>query len=216
MKVIKYIAIISAFGLMPFSVSAMSLTFDLAGAGPGFTLSDSLDFIANEDSSYTINVIGQTVLDGDLTAPPYVSQNDDGIGVCLTLTACTLQQITDSNDLDSVNPEEILRIANTSGSSFDLTGFMFDDITGADSFILMADGINYGVITATSNPFSLVSAVEVSQWFSLHAISGSGSSTSIQLSQIYAQTTALPEPGTLGMLLFGLGAVGFIRRRKLS
>jgi hypothetical protein len=52
----------------------------------------------------------------------------------------------------------------------------------------------------------------VNSSFSIRALEVNGVKSSFRITELYA--TKLPEPGTLGMILFGLAAIGLIRRRK--
>jgi hypothetical protein len=214
MKVIKLIAVIATLGFMPVASYAMSLTFDFTG-GP--TIATSRSFTVD---GVTLDVTAQRV---DTNADIYVSQNlNAGIGACTTLTDCGRNLNTDSPQLDSDGVDEVLSFAITGGSIV-LDGFLFGAYNinnrDRDNFILTVDGVDItgGAFNPGANPWSVFAdfgSVVATSSFSIRAISGVSNISSFRITELYA--TKLPEPGTLGMLLFGLAAVGLIRRRKSS
>jgi hypothetical protein len=116
-------------------------------------------------------------------------------------------------ELDAFDPAEILSFAIS--SAIYLNGALFSDIdltNPGDSFYLFIDGSQYGgLYNPLVNPFDFGSIL-VNSSFAIHAYAGGDIVSSFRLTEIYA--TALPEPGTLGMLVFGLAVVGWIRRRQ--
>jgi hypothetical protein len=210
MKAIKYVAALATLGIMPLSLHAMSLTYDFTG-GPTIMAARSFT-----EGGVTLDVTAQTEFGDDI----FVSQNmNAGIGACLTLTDCGAN-MGDTPQLDSVGDDEILSFS-VSGGSLILDGFLFGayNITNPDrdNFELVVDGVSItsGAFNPGTNPWSVFAdfgTLVVNSSFSIRALEVNGVKSSFRITELYA--TKLPEPGTLGMILFGLAAIGLIRRRK--
>jgi hypothetical protein len=208
MKGIKLIAVIAILGVMPLSSHATSLTFDFGADGGIF---DSRTF---ENGGIQLDVTAWTENTSKIT----ISQTLSGIGGCTTMQACGLS-MADVPELDSDGLEEIMYFA--ASEAFYLDGLLFsglDLVPPGENFILSVDGLIVDTFNPDSNPFYFNGGIHVQSSFSIRATEVNNIPASFRLMQAYAHTdtyaTALPEPGTLGMLVFGLAAVGLIRRRK--
>ncbi|MDH3512929.1 MAG: PEP-CTERM sorting domain-containing protein [Gammaproteobacteria bacterium] len=210
MKAIKLMTALATLGIMPLSLHAMSMAYDFTG-GPAIMTARSFT-----EGGVTLDVTAQTEFGDDI----FVSQNmNAGIGACLTLTDCGAG-MADTPQLDSVGPDEILSFS-VSGGSLILDGFLFGayNVTNLDrdNFELVVDGVSItnGAFNPGANPWSVFAdfgTLVVNSSFSIRALEVNGVKSSFRITELYA--TKLAEPGTLGMLLFGLAAIGLIRRRK--
>ena len=220
MKRIKYIIVIAALGLMPMSLHAMSLHYSFSGS-PGGSIANTRMF---SDSGVDLTVTAQKIEDGtSVEGPAFISQNLSGIGGCSVkeLTDFNCNTAEDSTELDSSGDDEVLSFAVAGASSGLLLNsftFMYYDTNNDqhDNFIFTVDGValNGGVAFHASADNPWVVAVDFGEVvayssFSIRAISTPTSPSSFRILEMNA--TKLPEPGTLGMLVFGLAAVGFIR-----
>jgi hypothetical protein len=208
MKGIKLIAVIAILGVMPLSSHAASLTFNFGADGGIF---DSRTF---ENGGIQLDVTAWT----EDTAKITISQTLSGIGGCTSMLDCGLSMV-DVPELDSDGLEEIMYFA--ASEAFYLDGLLFsglDLVPPGENFILSVDGLIVDTFNPDENPFYFNGGIYVQSSFSIHATEVNNIPASFRLMQAYAHTdtyaTALPEPGTLGMLVFGLAAVGLIRRRK--
>ena len=207
MKFTRYLVAIAALACVPLSSNAMSLQFDFTGP----------DMIMVSKSFTESGVtLGVTAERADTKAQIDVSQNmAGGIGGCTTLNDCGANLNTDSPELDSDNPEEILNfsISGLNGGALRLDSIQFADLDiGSELFILVADGVEIGTFNPAANPFvAFGTTVLATTSFSIQATTGSAFNSSFRIASIDA--TKLSEPGTLGMLTAGLLAFAFARRR---
>ena len=130
----------------------------------------------------------------------------------------------DSAALDSVGPDEVLSFAvagASSGLRLDSFKFTYYDTNNdqLDNFIFIVDGValNGGFAFHASVDDPWVVAVDFGEVvayssFAIRAVSTPTQPSSFRILEMNA--TSLPEPATLSMLVFGLAAVGFMRRRK--
>jgi hypothetical protein len=216
MKIIKYMAVLATFGVLPMSLQAAPLYFNFTG-GP--TIADTLSFTSG---GVTLDVVATTADGSNIM----VSQNNNaGVGACMTATDCG-RGLSDSPQLDSVGVSDEVLTFNISGGSLILDSFLFGAFNTSnsdrDNFILTVDGVDItgGAFNPGSNPWTVGNDfpnLVATSSFSFRAISAGDEISSFRITELYATenyATALPEPGTLGMLVFGLAAAGLIRRRK--
>jgi hypothetical protein len=193
------------------SSHATSLTFNFGVDGGIF---DSRTF---EDGGIQLDVTAWTEDGADIKISQTLS---GGIGGCTTMLECGLSMAdVDVPELDSDGLEELL-VFYTSEEIY-LDGLLFsglNTVPPGENFVLSVDGFIVDTFNPDSNPFYFNGGILVKSSFSIHATEVNNIPASFRLMQAYAHTdtyaTALPEPGTLGMLVFGLAAVGLIRRRK--
>jgi hypothetical protein len=217
MKAIKCLAALATLGIMPLSLHAMSLAYDFTG-GP--TIMTARSFT---EGGVTLDVTAKTESGDDI----FVSQNmNAGIGACLTLTDCGAG-LADTPQLDSDGPDEILRF-DVTGGSLTIDSLLLSAYNTAnpdrDNFELIVDGVSITggpfspfVSGGGPNPylwdvFADFGTVTAKYYFEIRAWEVNNLKSSFRVTELYA--TKLPEPGTLGMILFGLAAIGLIRRRK--
>lgn len=205
MKFTKHIAIIAALGLVPLSGNAASVAVDFTGPS---MLAVQTNFV---DSGYGFTVSAQAGDGSDII----VSQTWNGVGACMNPSDCGASMLYDTPELDSA-PEEILHFESIYSGGFYLHGFDLFNLDSQDLLILTVDGIDVGTFSPGSDPWFLDSSIHVYNSFALRATSALGSFTSVRITSAFVGVTPLTEPGTLGMLVFGLGAIGLIRRRKSS
>lgn len=232
MKHLKRIAISLVIGVLPMSAFAAHLNFNFQGGPTIGALGQAFNFTVG---GITLSVTA-SLSDGSAI---HVSQNNNsGIGACTSITSCAIT-MTDSPQLDSTGVyEEILTFGISglaAGQGLVLNEFLFGAYNlsnpDRDNFIMSVDGVvlnNGGTFNpsgnAGANPWDVsvdFGTVIATSSFSIRATSHDGFNSSFRIKELLAHTAAytgpatpLTEPGTLGMLLIGLGATGFMRRRK--
>jgi hypothetical protein len=234
MKSLKYMTVLAAFGLVSMSAQAAHLNFNFQGGPTIGNLGEAFNFSVG---GVTLSVTA-SLTDGSAI---HVSQNNNaGIGACLTMLDCG-RGLADSPQLDSVGEyDEVLTFAISglaAGEALVLEQFLFAAYNlsnpDRDNFIMTVDGAvlnNGGTFdpsgNAGANPWDVsvdFGTLMATSSFSIRATSHDGFLSSFRITELTAHLapytgppTALSEPGTLGMLLIGLGAAGFIRRRKTA
>jgi len=225
MKSIKHIAVILTLGVLPLSLQAMSLSYD-------FTDPSNIALVKMfPGAGVDIKVTAQQIADGtNIVSTAYVSQNGSGgIGVCSFTSGTSCDGSMDNTAIDSLGPDEVLNFATSSAIRVD-TLWLTSYNTGTnnrDWFYFTVDGVtlnggNAFKITGSGNdePWDVSgffgTSIVAQTSFSIRAVTtGTGDDARKASFRIKNMTaTKLPEPGTLGMLLLGLAAIGFIRRRK--
>jgi len=98
-------------------------------------------------------------------------------------------------------------VAKVAGSSITFTQF---DVVDAITHAVVIDGT---VFSGSKASFGLVDGSTLSSTYALHIV---GTSVGAAIYSGTLSVSAVPEPETYGMMLAGLGLMGFVARRRKS
>jgi hypothetical protein len=152
-----------------------------------------------------ISIFDTTATGGALTAlSPLLDTNDDGPACPVNTPNCVSTDPSDGNAFDALLAESALNAGGSYAVVLTQSGNVPNGLTFGDGFSEQGQG-NYttGLGCFSNQPFCAGFFDQRNGNWALD-ITGVGSAVEV----------SLPEPGSLGMLMLGMSALGLIRRRR--